>query len=80
MGLGLLLFATVIPWFAVVSANAIQPSDTADPTWADQQAPTELPSTYVEDQEDKASEQVIQVHSEQHQRSQAAGNNDAGHA
>lgn len=80
VGLGLLLFATVIPWFAVVSANAIQPSDTVDPTWADQQAPTELSSTYVEDQEDKASEQVIQVHSEQHQRSQAAGNNDAGHA
>lgn len=73
LGLGLLIFATIIPWFAVVSANAIQPSSTVDPTWADKQAPTELPTSFADSSDDDASEQVIQIHSEQHQRAQSSG-------
>lgn len=76
LGLGLLVFATIIPWFAVVSANAIQPSSSVDPTWADKQAPTELPTSFADASEDNASEQVIQIHSEQHQRAQS-GNADS---
>lgn len=73
LGLGLLVFATIIPWFAVVSANAIQPSSTVDPTWADKQAPTELPTSFADSSDDDASEQVIRIHSEQHQRAQSSG-------
>lgn len=77
LGLGLLVFATIIPWFAVVSANAIQPSSTVDPTWADKQAPTELPTSLADASGDNASEQVIQIHSEQHQRAQSSGGDNA---
>ncbi|MCT1686853.1 DUF3099 domain-containing protein [Pseudoglutamicibacter cumminsii] len=83
LGLGLLIFATIIPWFAVVSANAIQPSSTVDPTWADKQVPTELPTSYVDAStraagDDNASEQVIQIHSEQHQRARSGNADSSG--
>lgn len=78
LGLGLLIFATIIPWFAVVSANAIQPSNTVDPTWADKQAPTELPTAFADSSDDDASEQVIQIHSEQHQRAQSGNADSSG--
>lgn len=78
LGLGLLVFATIIPWFAVVSANAIQPSSTVDPTWADKQAPTELPTSFADSSDDDASEQVIQIHSEQHQRAQSGNADSSG--
>lgn len=78
LGLGLLIFATIIPWFAVVSANAIQPSSTVDPTWADKQAPTELPTSFADSSDDDASEQVIQIHSEQHQRAQSGNADSSG--
>lgn len=83
LGLGLLIFATIIPWFAVVSANAIQPSSSIDPTWADKQAPTELPTAFVDAStdgtgEDNASAQVIQIHSEQHQRAQSGKADSSG--
>ena len=77
LGLGLLVFATIIPWFADESANAIQPSSTVDPTWADKQAPTELPTSFADAGGDNASEQVIQIHSEQHQRAQSSGRDSA---
>lgn len=78
LGLGLLVFATIIPWFAVVSANAIQPSCTVDPSWADKQAPTELPTSFADSSDDDASEQVIQIHSEQHQRAQSGNADSSG--
>lgn len=78
LGLGLLIFATIIPWFAVVSANAIQPSSTVDPTWADKQVPTELPTSFADSSDDDASEQVIQIHSEQHQRAQSGNADSSG--
>ncbi len=78
LGLGLLIFATIIPWFAVVSANAIQPSSTVDPSWADKQAPTELPTSFADSSDDDASEQVIQIHSEQHQRAQSGNADSSG--
>lgn len=78
LGLGLLIFATIIPWFAVVSANAIRPSNTVDPTWADKQAPTELPTAFADSSDDDASEQVIQIHSEQHQRAQSGNADSSG--
>lgn len=78
LGLGLLIVATIIPWFAVVSANAIQPSSTVDPSWADKQAPTELPTAFADSSDDDASEQVIQIHSEQHQRAQSGNADSSG--
>lgn len=78
LGLGLLIFATIIPWFAVVSANAIQPSSTVDPSWADKQVPTELPTSFADSSDDDASEQVIQIHSEQHQRAQSGNADSSG--
>lgn len=78
LGLGLLIFATIIPWFAVVSANAIQPSSTVDPSWADKQAPTELPTSFADSSDDNASEQVIQIHSEQHQRARSGNADSSG--
>ena len=78
LGLGLLIFATIIPWFAVVSANAIQPSNTVDPSWADKQVPTQLPTSSADSSGDNASEQVIQIHSEQHQRAQSDNTQSGG--